>query len=169
MILLALALAGALVVVLFLADSGDEPAERTVAEQGAPEPAAEPEPPAEQPSAEPAPASAGELAPLPGAPSEGVAVVGISEQEGERSVTVELEGLSDPGDVYGLWLFTSLIDSQPLGTTDSGDGTISAALPDDAESYVWLDLSLEESDDDQLHSGRSVRRAPLAELLEAGG
>jgi len=93
----------------------------------------------------------------------------VSSQGGALVVRVELDGLRRPRGVYALWLFSSLITSQPLGTIDSGDGVITAPLPADAESYAYLDLSLERSADDRLHSGRSVMRIPTSVLLRPAG
>jgi len=179
--LLGLLLAAVLIVVLFLSRSGDDQADdETSAAQTAPgaapapadEPQAEPAP-APQPQEEPAPTPpAGDaitLEPLRGAPTEGTATVSVSAQGGAPVARVELDGLRRPRGVYALWLFSSLITSQPLGTIDSGDGVITAPLPADAESYAYLDLSLERSAGDRLHSGRSVMRIPTSVLLRPAG
>ena len=179
--LLGLLLAAVLIVVLFLSRSGDDQADdETSAAQTAPgaapapadEPQAEPAP-APQPQEEPAPTPpAGDaitLEPLRGAPTEGTATVSVSAQGGAPVARVELDGLRRPRGVYALWLFSSLITSQPLGTIDSGDGVISAPLPADAGSYAYLDLSLERSAGDRLHSGRSVMRIPTSALLQPAG
>jgi hypothetical protein len=99
--------------------------------------------------------------PLPGMPDRGTATVTV---DGDQ-ITVELKGMPEPNGVYELWLYTTLIGAHPLGTADSGNATISARLPDDAEDFRYLDLSRESGPNDQVHSGISVRRAPVAELL----
>jgi hypothetical protein len=71
--------------------------------------------------------------------------------------------------VYELWLYNAIIGAQSLGSTVSGDGTISHALPSDAADYQYLDLSRESGPNDSIHSGISVRRAELAPLLSEGG
>jgi hypothetical protein len=163
LVLIGLMLAAALVVVLFLSRSGDDEP------QGAPAPAAE-VPPAPAPQSEPAPAvepppeDAIVLEPLPGASTEGTVTVSVGDDGVAR---VDLDGLREPGGVYALWLFTSLISSQHLGTTDSGDGVIIAELPANAASYAFLDLSLEQSPADRLHSGRSVTRIATSTVLQA--
>lgn len=188
LLLVALALAGALVVVLFLSRSGDgQPSgETTAAEtvaEPAPAPADEPEPPS-TPEPEPAPAPDPEPDPsrapqsppedaialqaLPGAPTGGTVSVSVSERDGASVARVDLDGLRKPAGVYKLWLFTSLITSKALGSTNSGDGVITARLPEDAETYAFFDLSLEQSAGDRLHSGRSVMRVSTAAVLQPG-
>jgi hypothetical protein len=164
-VLLGLALAAALVVVLFLSRSGgDEPATDPPAQVEAPQAPADPQPGGNaEPAGEAPPDDAIVLQPLPGSSSGGTVAVSVSDDGVAR---VDLKGLREPGGVYSLWLFTSLISSEPLGSTDSGDGVITAQLPPDALSYAFLDLSLEGSPRDRLHSGRSVMRIATASVLE---
>jgi hypothetical protein len=111
-----------------------------------------------------------ELAPLPGMPDRGSATATVSGSGEERTVEVQLKGMPAPGGgsgVYALWLYNTLIGAQPLGTTDSGSGTITARLPADAADFRFLDLSRESEPGDRVHSGISIRRAELAPLLAA--
>ncbi len=111
-----------------------------------------------------------ELEPLPGMPGRGSATVTLSGSGDERTIEVQLKGMPPPGGgggggVYELWLYNTLIGAQPLGTTDSGDGTIKSALPADAADFRFLDLSRESGQSDRTHSGVSILRAELAPLL----
>jgi hypothetical protein len=112
------------------------------------------------------------LDPLPGMPDQGTATVSISGSGGDRTIEVQLKGLPAPGGgngVYELWLYNTLIGAHSLGTTDNGNGSISAQLPSDAGDFRYLDLSRESGPSDTVHSGISVRRAALAPLLADGG
>lgn len=110
------------------------------------------------------------LAPLPGMPDRGTATVSIGGSGDERTIEVELKGMPAPsggGRVYELWLYNTLIGAEPLGTIDSGNGSISVALSSNASDFRYLDLSRESGPDDRVHSGISIRRAELAPLLAA--
>jgi hypothetical protein len=108
------------------------------------------------------------MEPLAGMPDRGTATVSITGEGEERSIEVSLKGMPAPGKgVYELWLYNTLIGAMPLGTLDSGDGSISAPLPADAADFRYLDLSREDAGDDRIHSGVSVRRTELAPLLDA--
>ncbi len=164
--LLGLALAAVLVVILFLSRS-DEGQPSDVAGPGAAA-GESPARPGEEPAPPPAGGDALALEPLPGFSTAGGATVSVTLEDDAPVARVELDGLDRPRGVYALWLFTSLIDSQPLATTASGDGVITAPLPADAASYAFLDLSLERSADDGLHSGRSIMRIPISAVLQPG-
>lgn len=110
------------------------------------------------------------LTPLPGMPDTGKVTASVSQDGDKRRLVVELDGLPEPGNgVYELWLYNALIGARSLGTTDSGDGSIAADLPADADSFQFLDLSRERGPSDRVHSGISVRRVELAPLLASLG
>jgi hypothetical protein len=108
--------------------------------------------------------------PLPGMPDRGTATISLSGSGDQLTVDVDLKGMPAPAGgsgVYELWLYNTLIGARSLGTTDSGDGSISARLPADASDFRFLDLSRESGPSDHIHSGISIRRAELAPLLAA--
>lgn len=116
----------------------------------------------------PAPVEA-QLAPLPGTPGEGAArITVLPAPSGGGRVELRLDGLPDPDGEYRAWLFNSVIGSRALGSASSGSATIEAELPRNALDYEFLDVSIQ-SPGERAHSGESVFRAPLAELLGEGG
>jgi hypothetical protein len=107
----------------------------------------------------------------PGGSTEDLATVGGGKGSGtvavtDEGATVTVRGLPDPkGGVYGVWLYDSIVRAKSLGTLEDGSGQLTVALPPDARSYRFLDVSLEPADGNPNHSGDSVLRAPLDELL----
>ncbi len=84
----------------------------------------------------------------------------------DEGATVTLRGLPDPKNgVYGIWLYSSVVSAEQLGTLPKGSGELEVRLPGDASDYRFLDVSLEPEDGNPNHSGDSVLRAPLGELL----
>jgi hypothetical protein len=137
----------AAVVALILALSGG-------GEDDEPAPANEPVAPSAQ---------AGErakLAPVAGGAGEGSAR--LTANTLELSVT----GLPDPGrDGYVVWLYNSLSEARPLNSPQPQKAfELEAKLPQGAERYRFVDVSLEPADDNRNHSGQSVLRVPLSSL-----
>ncbi len=62
---------------------------------------------------------------------------------------------------YVLWLFNSLVDSRPVAALRGPKATVDVRLPAIRTRYQFLDLSLEPSDGNRSHSGRSVLRTEL--------
>jgi hypothetical protein len=109
--------------------------------------------------------------PAPGGSKQELATVGGGKGSGTLAVTddgatITIRGLPDPkGGVYGVWLYDSVVRAKPLGTLPDGSGQLEVALPPDAGDYRFLDVSLEPGDGNPNHSGDSVLRAPLRQLL----
>jgi hypothetical protein len=109
--------------------------------------------------------------PTPAGNTANLAVVGGGKGSGTVSVTDEgatiaIRALPNPrGGVYGVWLYDSIVRAKSLGTLPDGNGNIEVTLPADARSYRFLDVSLEPDDGNPNHSGETVMRAPLGELL----
>ena len=145
-----LAVVVALIAVLSGGDDEDEP-------EGS---SANGSPPAQN-GGGPAPeGSTQELAPVGGGRGSGTITVT------DEGATITIRGLPDPkGDVYGVWLYDSIVRAKSLGALEDGSGKIAVVLPPDARSYRFLDVSLEPDDGNPNHSGDSVMRAPLGELL----
>jgi hypothetical protein len=111
------------------------------------------------PTPEPGGASQ-KLAPLPG--SRGSGSVTITDE----GATINVRGLPDPeGGAYQVWLYDSVVRAKSLGTLPESGGRLEVALPPDASRYEFLDVSLEPADGNANHSGDSVMRTPLGELL----
>ena len=85
---------------------------------------------------------------------------------GDGRLVVALRGLPKPDGTYQAWLYDSVVDAVPLGTFREGSGRLSARLPARAARYRFVDVSLEPADSNRNHSGDSVLRARLGELLE---
>ncbi|UJA18785.1 hypothetical protein HJD18_00245 [Thermoleophilia bacterium SCSIO 60948] len=159
-VLLAAAVAGVIAIggVVALSSGGGSESEPVEPDPSATEAPSDPPGTAEQPSEEPEVSAT--LDALPDAPADGEAEVAL---EGDR-LTVTLDGLPAPSGTYEAWLFTSVLDSRPLGSTGDGSGEISARLPESADRYEYLDVSLQPSGNAQ-HSGQSIFRVPVADLL----
>jgi hypothetical protein len=117
------------------------------------------------------PAQNGAPAPSGGGSSEQLSPLGGGKGSGEVTVTDEgatitLSGLPNPEPgTYQVWLYDSIVNSQSLGTVSGGSGRLEVKLPPDSGEYRYLDVSLEPSDANPNHSGDSVMRAPLNQLL----
>ena len=83
----------------------------------------------------------------------------------DEGATITIRGLPKPAGSYQAWLYDSVVRAESLGTFDGGSGRLRVKLPADARSYRFLDVSLEPADANPNHSGDSVLRAPLRDLL----
>ena len=83
-----------------------------------------------------------------------------------RAQPIVVRGLPKPDGSYQVWLYNDIVDAQSLGTITGGSGKLEVKLPPDASDYKSLDVSKEPADANPNHSGASVLRAPLAELLD---
>lgn len=110
----------------------------------------------------------GRLEPVGGSDAQGVAVV--AQRGGEFQLLVQARGLepSDDGSAYEVWLYNSRRDAVSLGgqVTDN-DGNLQGAgpLPENFRTYRFVDVSRERIDRDGDHSGDSVLRIPVSQLL----
>src|SRR5215208_3672067 len=111
----------------------------------------------------PGPAPEGDtakLSPIGGGRGEGT----VSVTDGGATITIR--GLPNPAPgSYQVWLYNSIVDAKSLGTFPEGSGKLEVQLPDDASNYRSLDVSRESDDANTNHSGASVMRAPLDDLL----
>ena len=111
----------------------------------------------------PGPAPEGDsakLSPIGGGRGEGT----VSVTDGGATITIR--GLPNPAPgSYQVWLYNSIVDAKSLGTFPEGSGKLEVQLPDDASNYRSLDVSRESDDANTNHSGASVMRAPLGDLL----
>ena len=100
---------------------------------------------------------------VPGADATGEVEVSLSGSEATPKIEIKLTGLAAPEGEYRGWLYNSVIDSRTLGRARSGDGVISATLPEGWQDYGFIDLSVQEPES-IAHSGRSVARIAIADL-----
>jgi hypothetical protein len=133
----------------------------------APAESSQPSPPPSQPSSPADQTGAVALKPL-SAGASGQVTASVSGSERAQRITVKLRGLPAPNGAYELWLYDSLVHSRPLGNVTAGKGSISAPLPRNASSYSWLDLTLQPGSDRVHHSGESIFRTPLDQVLRSG-
>jgi hypothetical protein len=112
---------------------------------------------------EPSPAPEGDgarLAALGGGPGNGT--VSITDE----GATISIRGLPNPAPgTYQVWLYDSIVRAKSLGTIEGGKGAIDVQLPPDADKYEYLDVSHEPDDANPNHSGDSVMRVPLEDVL----
>jgi hypothetical protein len=83
----------------------------------------------------------------------------------DEGATIVIRSLSKPVGNYQVWLYNDIVDAQSLGTISAGSGKLEVRLPPEAGDYKFVDVSNEPSDANPNHSGASVLRAPLGELL----
>jgi hypothetical protein len=75
---------------------------------------------------------------------------------------------TDSKHAYEVWLYNSPTEAVSLGARQSNaDGTFSGAnkLPSGYEKYKYIDISLEPINADKKHSGNSVLRGALADIV----
>ena len=148
-LLLILALLAVLGAVLALLLSGGD-------DEGSNESGSQPAPKEGEPAPE---GNSARLSPLHGSRGEGKVTVT------DEGATITIRGLPDPDGAYQVWLYDSIVQAESLGTITDGSGRLEVQLPADASKYRFLDVSLEPADSNPNHSGDSVLRAPLSELL----
>jgi len=106
-----------------------------------------------------------------GGDAEGVAV--IAERGGRFQLLVQARGLEPAGRgvAYEVWLYRSPDEAVSLGgqVTDNR-GTLQGAGPlrPNFRSYRYIDISREKVDRNPKHSGRSVLRVSVSDLLRGG-
>ena len=83
----------------------------------------------------------------------------------DEGATIAIRGLPAPDGAYEVWLYDSIVRAESVGTIPGGSGRLEVSLPADARRYRFLDVSREPADGNPNHSGASVLRAPLRELL----
>jgi hypothetical protein len=109
-----------------------------------------------------------QLRPVEGGDARGVAV--IAERGNQFQLLVQAQGLEPSGRdaAYEVWLYNSQRDAVSLGgqVTDN-DGNLQGAgpLPPNFRTYRFVDISRERIDRNADHSGNSVLRIPMADLL----
>lgn len=86
---------------------------------------------------------------------------------GGGSLTLDVSGLdpSGPGEIYTLWLIDPEENLLTLGSflvPEEGATTVTVPLPVSLENFSAVDVSVEESNGDPGHSGRSVLRGPIS-------
>ena len=102
--------------------------------------------------------------------AEGVAV--IAERGGENQLLIQARGLEPSGrrTAYEVWLYNSRRDAVSLGgqVTDQSGGLQGAGpLPPEFRTYRFIDVSREKIDRNAAHSGESVLRVPVSDVLRA--
>ncbi len=114
----------------------------------------------------------GRLASVGKGDAEGVAV--IAERGGRNQLLVQARGLEPSGRraAYEVWLYNSRRDAVSLGgqVTDQNGGLQGAGpLPPEFRTYRFIDISREKIDRNAEHSGESVLRVPVSDVLRGGG
>ena len=104
--------------------------------------------------------------------AQGIAV--IAERGGRFQLLVQARGLEPSGRraAYEVWLYNSPSDATSLGgqvTDDRGNLQGAGPLPPNFRDYRNIDVSRERIDRNPRHSGTSVLRVPLADVLRGGG
>jgi hypothetical protein len=144
-------LGGAVGLLLFGGDSDDDgskPAPAPAAEAPAPKPV--------------------ELQPVsPDFPARGTASI---EGSGTNSrLTMSLSGLPPREEAYAVWLYNAITDAVLIDRVVGTSLNIDEVLPADPADYKYIDVSQEPIDDNPNHSGASVMRIPVDELLKNPG
>jgi hypothetical protein len=107
------------------------------------------------------------LKPVAGSGASGLASVGASGDDPVLLVRGTLAPLPR-SEAYEVWLYNSRDDARSMGAQHpdaKGNFAGSGPLPEDFESYQFVDISRESLDDgDDGHSGRSVVRGRIRDL-----
>ena len=99
----------------------------------------------------------------PGFPGRGTARI---EGSGAGSTLVmSLRDLPPREEAYAVWLYNSITDARLLDRVVGTVLDVNRRLPADPSRYKYIDVSREPIDDNPNHSGASVMRVPVAELL----
>lgn len=114
--------------------------------------------PDQAPTPEPMP-----LEPLSGFEAGGALEAAVSERGGRPQLALRLSGLPTPEGEYRAWLYTTVIDSESLGSATDGSGEIASELPGNWRTYEFIDVSVQEPGS-EVHSGRTIARIPTADL-----
>jgi hypothetical protein len=100
----------------------------------------------------------------PGFPGRGTARI---EGSGTGSTLVmSLRDLPPREEAYAVWLYNSITDARLLDRVVGTVLDVNRRLPADPSRYKYIDVSREPIDDNPNHSGASVMRVPVAELLK---
>jgi hypothetical protein len=104
--------------------------------------------------------SADALTPLPGGLAGVHGTVGIIRHGTSLTLDLRVSSLRPPAHGhYEVWLYNSLLSSQPLGRLRAGVTHLRLRLPAGAKQYRWIDVSFQPLGD-TYHSGESLLRAP---------
>jgi hypothetical protein len=122
---------------------------------------------AQAPAPEPA-AKSVELTAL-GADFPGHGTARIEGSGTESRLVMSLRDLPPREEAYQVWLYNSLTDALPIDRVVGSTLDIDEVLPVDPAGYKYIDVSREPIDDNPNHSGASVMRVPISELLNASG
>lgn len=127
-------------------------------------------PPAGEEEAPPAEDAAPEAVQLqPPAGGEASGTVELLPAEGDRGrrllLTVRGLGPSRRQGGYGIWLYDSVSNARMIAGSTRGTFRAQVRLPPAADRYRFLDVSFEPPDGNRNHSGASVLRVPLDEVL----
>lgn len=111
------------------------------------------------------------------APAAGAEMERVSEG-GRATATARLDGEGDSvrlaievsrlgRERYEVWLYDSVAEAIPVRSFRGPSADLDLPLPADPSDYEFVDISREPSDGNGNHSGESVLRVPIAELLAA--
>ena len=78
---------------------------------------------------------------------------------------MSLRDLPPREEAYAVWLYNSLTDAVLVDRVVGSSLDVDERLPADPSGYKFIDVSREPIDDNPNHSGASVMRVPIAELL----
>jgi hypothetical protein len=81
---------------------------------------------------------------------------------------LEVRGLEAPGGKrhYEVWLYSSLVEDESLGTSRGARIELDAELPGDWKRYRFVDISIEPNGGSPAHSGESVMRVETKKLAQ---
>ncbi|MBN1530290.1 MAG: anti-sigma factor [Thermoleophilaceae bacterium] len=92
------------------------------------------------------------------------------EGSGEDSrLIMSLSGLPPREEAYAVWLYNSVTDAVLIDRVVGTSLEVDEVLPADPADYRFIDVSQEPIDDNPNHSGASVMRIPVDELLKGAG
>jgi len=111
------------------------------------------------PAASSGQAGAEPLVALPGEAQGATGTVLVDRSSSDLRLNLKVSNLPPaPHGHYEIWLYETVISSQPLGRLRTGVTQVSVALPSDARRYPWIDISIQPPGA-VFHSGDSILRA----------
>jgi hypothetical protein len=84
----------------------------------------------------------------------------------DSRLVMSLRDLPPREEAYAVWLYNSLPDAVLIDRVVGSSLDIDEQLPEDPSGYKFIDVSREPIDDNPNHSGASLMRVPVDELLE---
>jgi hypothetical protein len=85
----------------------------------------------------------------------------------DSRLVLSLRDMPPREEAYAVWLYNDLTDTVLVDRVVGTSLDVDKTLPADPSGYKFIDVSREPIDDNPNHSGASLMRVPVADLLES--